>query len=491
MTFARVAEDRDSGVRSEGERGVALRSAGTVARVLTLQRSAGNRAVGLLLRQPVTAPKPPVVAKQPVVKLTGKDSADVVMPDGRHYFVTRERRPVVRTKRPSPVGAGWGHDSDRVYLKIEWCSGTKGEIQVGVNAPEVVKDVIQEISKGILNGSSPGAIETAVKNSEIKPSIKFDVARSGDWKVEGEVEIEVKGTAVEGGRGEIIVKRGEWDLALEIKNKDGSTTAGLKVKWTPGRKVPTHSCPKEHVWFGQETVFMARLESVTPGHWEKRTREEDRQKETTRFVYFDYAKAKIDEKRSAGELEQLRKDFGEGFRVSLVEGLTSPEGSHAPADGGRWQGNVKLAQERAKAALKRAEKECSSPNGCLAGSDGPIRDAVEAELYTIVRDGVDVEGKELEEHAVARFLDSDAETRHRTPEVLEALKRAKTPAERAKIIYPYLRRAEVHLTRMVKALVEYDEWIAEKREWGANEPAPKDVQDAVVPHFQANDIVQL
>jgi hypothetical protein len=490
MTFARVAQDRDSGVRRERGREVALRPAGTVARVLTLQRSAGNRAVGLLLRQPVTAPKPLGAAKQPVVKITGKDSADVVMPDGRHFLVTRERRPVVKTKRPSAMGAGWGHDSDRVYLKIEGCSDTKGEIQVGVNAPEAVKDALKEISKGILNGSSPGEIETAVKNTAIKPSIKFDVARSGDWKVEGEVEIEVKGTAVEGGKGEITVKRGEWDLALEIKNKDGSTTTGLKIKWTPGRKVPTHSCPKEHVWFGQETVFMARLESVTPGHYEKRTREEERQEETTRFVYFDYAKAKIDEKRSAGELQQLGRDFGAGFRVSLVEGLTSPEGSHAPAAGGLWQGNVKLAKERAKAALKRAEKECSSPDGCLAGSDGPIRDAVEAELYTIVRDGVDVEGKELEEHAVARFLESDAETRHRTPEVLEALKRAKTPAERAKVIYPYLRRAEVHLTRMVKATVEYDAWIAEKREWGASETAPKDVQDAVVPHFQAQDIVQ-
>jgi hypothetical protein len=490
MTFARVAGDRGAGVRSNGEREVALGSAGTVARVLTLQRSAGNRAVGLLLRQPVTAPRSPVGSKQPVVKLTGKDSADVVMPDGRHYLVTRERRPVVKTKRPSPVGAGFGHDSDRVYLKIEWCSGTKGEIQVGVNAPEAVKDALKEISKGIVNGSSPAEIETAVKNTEIKPSIRFDVARSGDWKVEGEIEIEVKGTAVEGGKGEITVKRGEWDLALEIKNKDGSTTAGLTIKWTPGRKVPTHSCPKEQVWFGQETVFMARLESVTPGHYEKRKREEDKHEEATRFVYFDYAKDKIDEKRSAGELQQLRKNFGEGFRVSLVEGLTSPEGSHAPAKTGSWKGNVDLGKKRAKAALKRAEKECASPDGCLAGSDGPIRDALEAELYTIVRDGVDVEGKELEEHAVARFLESDAESRHRTPEVLEALKRAKTPAARAQIVYPYLRRAEVHLTRTVKAIVEYDEWIAEKREWGASETAPKDVQDAVVPHFQANDIVQ-
>jgi hypothetical protein len=490
MTFDRVAEDRGSGVRSEGGRGGAPRSAGAAARVLTLQRSAGNRAVGLLLRQPVMAPKGPVVTKQPVVKLTGKDTADVVMPDGRHYLVTRERRPVVKTKRPSPVGAGFGHDSDRVYLQIEWCSGTKGEIQVGVNAPEAVKDALKEISKGIINGSSPGQIEEAVKKTEIKPSIKFDVARSGDWKVEGEIEIEVKGTAVEGGKGEITVKRGEWDLALEIKNKDGSTTAGLTIKWTPGRKVPTHTCPKEKVWFGQETVFMARLESVTPGHYEKRKREEDKLQETTRFVYFDYAKAKIDEKRSAGELEQLRKDFGEGFRVSLVEGLTSPEGSHAPAKTGSWKGNVDLGKERAKTALKRAEKECASPNGCLAGSDSPIRDAAEAELYTIVRDGVDVEGKELEENAVARFLESDAESRHRTPEVLEALKRAKTPAERAQIVYPYLRRAEVHLTRTVKAIVEYDEWIAEKREWGASDTAPKDVQDAVVPHFQANDIVQ-
>ena len=38
--------------------------------------------------------------------------------------------------------------------------------------------------------------------------------------------------------------------------------------------------------------------------------------------------------------------------------------------------------------------------------------------------------------------------------------------------------------------MEYDEWVAEKREWGASRPAPQDVQDAVVPHFQPNDVIQ-
>ena len=53
-----------------------------------------------------------------------------------------------------------------------------------------------------------------------------------------------------------------------------------------------------------------------------------------------------------------------------------------------------------------------------------------------------------------------------------------------KTLSPFARWAPSTNTLMLRT-------VSVKREWGASETAPKDVQDAVVPHFQANDIVQL
>lgn len=492
MAAARIAEERDPGVRAtDGERAPARPAVGPASSVLALQRSAGNRAVGMLLRQPTVAPPGPV-RKGPIVRRIDKDKVHVTMEDGRRYYVTRVRRPVVKTKRsPVPPGVGFGRDDDRIYLKIDWCRDTKGEIQIGANVPEVVKDAVKEISKGIQSGDPADAIKKAVDKAEIKPSVKFEIARSGEWNVEGEVDMSIEGSGVTGGGGEFKVQRGEWDLGLEVRNKDGSTTLGFKVTWTPGRSNRRFKCPdRQHIYLGQETSFIAEEQVYVPGHTEQRTRQVEKHHEATRFIYFHYAKDKVDEKRSAGEIGELQQNFADGFKVSLVEGLTSPEGSHAPGAGGRWQGNTRLAQQRATAALKRAKKACSSPEGCLAGGEDqdPAREREEPELYTVVRDGVDVEGRELQEAAVQGFLSSPEEERHRTPELLKALERARTPAEKAKLIYPFLRRAVVHLTKTTMETETYDFFIKGHDETRPGVEAPPDVEKAVIPHFQAQDI---
>jgi hypothetical protein len=459
--------------------------------VLALQRSAGNRAVGTLLRRPaVAAPAP--AQKEPVVKHLDKDKAHVTMPDGRRYIVTRARKPVVKTKRsPIPPGVGFGRDDDRVYLKVDWCRSTKGEIQLGVNVPEVVKDAMKEISKGIQNGQGADAIKKAVDDAEIKPSVKFEIARSGEWNAEGEIDMSIEGSGVTGGGGEFKVQHGAWDLGLEIRNKNGSTTLGFKVTWTPGRSNRTFKCPdREHIYLGQETSFIAEQQVTIPPHIEKRTRQVEKLHEATRFIYFDYARDKVDEKRSAAEIGDLRANFADGFKVSLVEGLTSPEGSHAPGAQGRWQGNTRLAQQRATAALKRAKKECSAPDGCLAGGGDPTRERDEPELYTVVRDGIDVEGRELEEAVVQGFLSSPDEERHRTPELLVALDRARTPAEKARLIYPLLRRAVINLSKTTIETESYDEIVRGREETLPGVEAPADVEKAVIPHFQAQDIIR-
>ena len=58
----------------------------------------------------------------------------------------------------------------------------------------------------------------------------------------------------------------------------------------------------------------------------------------------------------------------------------------------------------------------------------------------------DVEGKgtELETHAVGEFETQEAEERHRTPELEKAIKRQRTPADKAQLVYPLLRRAVDH-----------------------------------------------
>jgi hypothetical protein len=487
MTPARVREEQRPGGRAAAAQ---RHAAGPAAGVFALQRSAGNRAVGMLLRQPTTTVGAPASTRQPVVTRIDRNRARVVMPDGRRYEVTRVRRPVVRTERRRiPPGVGFGRDDDRVFVRIDWCRDTRGEIQLGANVPEVVREAVQQIGQGIAAGQGADAIRRAVEDAEIKPSVQFEIARSGEWQIEGEIEISVEGSGVTGGGGELTVRRGEWDLALDVRNQDGSTTVGLNVRWTPGRSNRRFTCPtREHVFLGQETSFVARQETYIPPRTEQRTRQVQRQQEVTRYVYFDYATARIDERRSAQELAELRANLADGYRVSLVEGFTSPEGSHAPANSGRWQGNTRLAQERATAALERAQRECSSADGCLAG--GEAGGAAEPELYTVVRDGEDVEGRELQESAVEGFLTSEAEARHRTPEVIEALERARTPAERARIIYPLLRRAVVHLTRTVTETETYDVLVPGRTELGESAPAPPDVERAVIPHFQVQDVLR-
>jgi hypothetical protein len=481
MKLARVGAELEPGARTapRGERAPAPAS-----RVLALQRSAGNRAVGVLMRQTIAPTR-----RDPVVTRIDRDRVRVVMPDGRRYEVTRVRTPVVKTRRsPVPPGVGFGRDDDRVYIRIDWCRDTRGEIQIGANVPEVVKEALKEIGQGILAGQTADQIKRAVEDAKIKPSVRFEIARSGEWQIEGEIDITLEGRGVTGGGGELTVRRGEWDLGLDIRNQDGSTTVGLNVHWTPGRSNRRFTCPtREHLYLGQETSFIARQEIDVPAHTEQRTREVERTQEITRFIYFVYAHDTIDERRSASELTELRSNFGEGFRVSLVEGFTSPEGTHAGLQGTTWQGNTKLAQQRAVAALRRADRECQG--SCLAGGEDLAHGGVEPELYTVVREGEDVEGRELEEHAVEQFLASEDEGRHRTPEILEALERARTPAQRAQIIYPLLRRSVIHLTKTDTVTETYDVLVPGRTEWGESGPAPEDVERAVIPHFQAQDVL--
>ena len=70
---------------------------------------------------------------------------------------------------------------------------------------------------------------------------------------------------------------------------------------------------------------------------------------TDYYLYFEYAKKTVNKKLSAAPRAALLEEMRRGGRVTSITAHTSPEGSHE-AQGKAWQGNTKLAEERAAAA---------------------------------------------------------------------------------------------------------------------------------------------
>jgi hypothetical protein len=171
----------------------------------------------------------------------------------------------------------------------------------------------------------------------------------------------------------------------------------------------------------------------------------------SRYLYFDYAKDSIDRSQSASELSALAQNLNDGFQVTNIAGFTSPEGPMPPGRG-RFIGNTALAQARADAAKQQVETLCPpTASPCIAGGAN-VAGSPDPELYTRVTvddsgQVVEVEGAPLADAAVGDFLVAPAEERHRTPELVEQIGRQRTPAGRAGLVYPLLRRAVISLVR--------------------------------------------
>ncbi|MEJ1965585.1 MAG: filamentous hemagglutinin N-terminal domain-containing protein [Gammaproteobacteria bacterium] len=168
----------------------------------------------------------------------------------------------------------------------------------------------------------------------------------------------------------------------------------------------------------------------------------------TRMLYFDYRSDIVDESRSAEEYRSLAAALAEGFQVRRVRGFASPEGLRSARYG--FEGNESLSGRRARAALERLRQACDA-NGsdCLTGS---IEIEAGGELYSMFEAGEhgqsrEIEGVRLAEHAVSAFSLEETEPARLTPDMQRQLAEASSPAEKAAIVYPRLRRAEIDLER--------------------------------------------
>jgi hypothetical protein len=165
-------------------------------------------------------------------------------------------------------------------------------------------------------------------------------------------------------------------------------------------------------------------------------------------LYFPYRSSAIDEGRSATQESELLQAFSEGFEVERVRGFTSPEGPRVARYG--FEGNNDLSYRRASAALAHLREVCAD-NGesCIADS---VQPEGASELHALLNTDAngqhqEVGGEKLAEYAAAEFNSDDGDTHQRTPEIEHELAQASTPAEKAQVVYPQLRRVEIEVTR--------------------------------------------
>ena len=387
---------------------------------------------------------------------TGDDERIVHISTGQRYRVWRHRwaetEEAGSARKPFVRGTP-GIDERELWMTVSWCEGaSEGSIKLSADAPE---QVLRAIGAAVLSG---GDIDAAASAMTITPKLtaNFKVGTVG-FRVGAQTTVNTQGdvTAAQGSLGTSVnTPAGKVDIDATVGNQAvgndplGGFQTGLVIVFHPGESTKPADCRRHEA----RIVRHMRLECEelvdVP---ETRTPITERVPETqrrTQFLYFPYWSSTIDERRSADELDAVRAALADGFAVASVRGFASPEGSR-PAGRG-FEGNDELGHQRALAAIKRLHSLCGERG------DACLPPAVEAdsgsELHTLVEadssgQPQEVEGPRQADFAATEFSTDPADERQRTPATMQALGKARTPGQRAGVVYPQLRRVEVVLTR--------------------------------------------
>ena len=421
-------------------RPVLARAPADVARVRQLQRTAGNRATRRLLQRQVVAPVKP----QPKVTPGGDDNRiEVELPDGSRHRVTR-RVKARKVVDPGRLRADLCSDSKRVFLRVAWCQGTKGTIDIGANPQGALEDLVQKIGKDVMAGKGAQDVINTVKDAQVQPFAEVDIIRSRDWRISANIELDVNRTGVLGGKAGVTFDKGWIKIGAKGQAGEGGPGGTLTVEIPLGGQAPKADCKPQTVELLWEytcerwgtsilRVPQSPLAHHDPG---------------AVAFYFDYEKAELAAKgptaeANAAERARLQQMLNDGFVVTGVEGFTSPEGKRellAPAPSG-FPGNQPLSEQRAVKARDQAIAHCSILRTRCADAATPATGR--GEKLGLEED---VGGSRLERAVVAQFTGDETELAR-----LPADERAFITDERnglharAERIYPWLRRAEIAL----------------------------------------------
>ena len=405
--------------------------------------------------------------------------------NGTRMRVRRIRSLSEETRRVGWARATPGIDQQRVWLEVEWCAGQNhGTVRIGANIPEqVINLVVQTVTSG-------GDINNAVRGINLTPFVELNTLQSGSFQLSasGEVTVNMQGR-VTGGEGRIGVSRGPLDVDINVGSREVGGRPDVhvvpEVQWTPGRGTPTQECRRERKRIVENTRFECQSErDIAPSDVPEAVPVHD---EHTRYIYFEYARDVV-HPSSAANITALAGDLRDGFQISRIRAFTSPEGPMPRGQGG-FVGNDELSRKRGAAAARVATESCrtagvADPNSCFVGGT-PVTPTGESELYTLTRLDArgrqqEVEGAPLAEHAADEFLMHPEEAHHRTPTLTAQLTAPGTTSrQKADLVYPLLRRAEITLVR--NRTETRTRHIEGRTETGATTTCPDDLISAAFP----------
>jgi hypothetical protein len=166
-----------------------------------------------------------------------------------------------------------------------------------------------------------------------------------------------------------------------------------------------------------------------------------------RYLFFEYPTAKI--RRNFRLPTDIQSLSDQGYRVSSIEGFTSPEGPREREEP-KFEGNVSLGQERADATLNWLRQE-AWPNCDLSGAAPKGRSELPRGVGSTVPE---TKGRAMERASVEEFLGTGP---GQTPDPLAphdpadvAAFRRGSPSRQRDRAFELMRRAEIIFTRIVQ-----------------------------------------
>lgn len=419
----------------------------------------------------ILTPSPLHPENQPsVTRRSGPNSVDI-MYQSRNYTVRRRLvglRPTTRTVSGEPPNLSGGADRENVWLQVSWCEGQRhrGRIQLGADVPASAVRFLRNVGQAVIGGDDPG---TAVENFDLNAFLELElqVHRAFQLRARGTTRVAdptSPNVPQAGARIELDIDALPFDIYGEYRYERIPTPGGGSVgshTGTVGASIPLGrtgtrvQCPTREV---VEYVPEYRFECVEHIPEGSRTIEE------SAAIHFEYAtdviathnSASGRQRREENEIAASQNDrnlsrietlLNQGFRISSIRGLTSPEGPRQQLREGGFQGNQALSEQRAEAARLFVQNHCTENNlpNCFA-QNFTMTGAGESPTLDDPQTGAELEGAALSERTTEHFLTSETESSRRTEQLAEELRGA-DPQRRATLVYPLLRRAEITFVR--------------------------------------------
>jgi hypothetical protein len=404
-------------------------------------------------------------------RATGPNTATVEH-EGATYRVTKvvDTTTTSTTQRPR---FGGGISMDNIYVNLTWCSDDlRGEITLGANIPEAARNAAQQLLSAITRGASGSELSRILRSAEATPFLEIVFAQSGEFSLTARGEVSISSEGVQGAGGSIGIRRGPVDVDVRGQGNDEGWSITANVRVTPGRSQDRHRCTS----LRQRISTRFRCERLTPAHSETRTRTVTSTDTQTKYIYFNHAVATLNMTQSGPNLAAIQQLLASGYRVTQIQGFTSPEGPLGRRRGSTFMGNTQLAEARANAAQQRLQQICTTltdtGGSCLSGVTPSVAPLGVGELYSLPDDTI--EGDPLARHATGEFSTNQAEAVHRDEALMQRLQPL-TAAQQADIIYPLLRRAAIVFEKETSRQENYEHPIPDRY---AEVTCPEDVVNA-------------